>query len=248
MKSIALLREAEEPDTLAIVNVTSDLAVLLRKHQRPDEAEPLYREVLATRQQYLGEPHPLVAQSFNNLAVFLRNERGAMAEAESLSYLAADMYRETLGPDHTEYAIGLNTLGHSLIEADKCEEAVPVFMEAADVYERAVPNHWAGPALPVQRQPLPDRPGPPRRGRAAPACAPTRTCARPSATSPATRSEPARAWRRSTTSRARPSASPRWTDKIGTEATGWMGERQPTALREPLMPRFQALGHEMREA
>ena len=39
-----------------------------------DEAKPLYKESLAIRKKVLGEEHPDVAQSLNNLAQLLQDQ------------------------------------------------------------------------------------------------------------------------------------------------------------------------------
>ena len=57
------------PSTLAYLN---NLAVLLKKQGRLEEAEEYYRLSLEGRKQALGEAHPVTKQSMNNLAMLLK--------------------------------------------------------------------------------------------------------------------------------------------------------------------------------
>jgi tetratricopeptide (TPR) repeat protein len=56
----------EHPDVATSFN---NLAVLYYAQGRYSEAEPLYQQALALRQNLLGDEHPDVATSFNNLAL-----------------------------------------------------------------------------------------------------------------------------------------------------------------------------------
>jgi len=59
------------------------LAQLLQNTNRPKEAEPLMRRVLAIFRKSLGEDHPNVATALNNLARLLQ-ATNRLAEAEPL--------------------------------------------------------------------------------------------------------------------------------------------------------------------
>ncbi|MGK7958550.1 MAG: tetratricopeptide repeat protein [Crocosphaera sp.] len=73
------------------------------------EAEPWYKQCLNILQERLGEEHPYVAQSLNNLAV-LYNEQGRYSEAESLNLQALKLRKNLLGEDHPDVAQSLNNL------------------------------------------------------------------------------------------------------------------------------------------
>ncbi|MEH2367891.1 tetratricopeptide repeat protein, partial [Nostoc sp.] len=62
-------------------------------------AEPLYIQALALRRKLLGEEHPDVASSLNNLAL-LYDSQGRYSEAEPLYIQALDIFEQRLGVDH----------------------------------------------------------------------------------------------------------------------------------------------------
>ncbi|MFO0141735.1 MAG: tetratricopeptide repeat protein, partial [Aphanizomenon sp.] len=62
-------------------------------------AEPLYQQALALRQKLLGDDHPDVAQSLNNLAG-LYHSQGKYNEAEPLYEQALNICEQRLGVDH----------------------------------------------------------------------------------------------------------------------------------------------------
>ncbi|MBD2675739.1 tetratricopeptide repeat protein, partial [Aphanizomenon flos-aquae FACHB-1416] len=63
------------------------------------EAEPLYQQALALRQKLLGDDHPDVATSLNNLAL-LYYSQGKYKEAEPLYQQALNILEQRLGVDH----------------------------------------------------------------------------------------------------------------------------------------------------
>merc|ERR1711865_5489 len=67
-------------NTLTSMN---NLAFLLQKRGRLDEAEPLFRMALKGRRETLGNRHPHTLSSIRNLAVFLEG-RGRLDEAPQL--------------------------------------------------------------------------------------------------------------------------------------------------------------------
>jgi tetratricopeptide (TPR) repeat protein len=66
---------------------------------RYPEAEPLYLEALDLRKQLLGDNHPDVAQSLNNLA-YLYQSQGRYPEAEPLYLQALAIAEQALGENH----------------------------------------------------------------------------------------------------------------------------------------------------
>jgi tetratricopeptide (TPR) repeat protein len=63
------------------------------------EAEPLYLQALELRKQLLGENHPDVATSLNNLAK-LYESQGKYEEAEPLYLQALAIAEQALGENH----------------------------------------------------------------------------------------------------------------------------------------------------
>ncbi|MEM7165686.1 MAG: serine/threonine-protein kinase [Planctomycetota bacterium] len=98
------------------------LASLFQNTGRYEEAETLYRDVLATRTKVLGERHPLVAVSLNNLAVLLRL-RGDYDGGEALYRQALAIYETRLGEDHPKTAIALSNLALLLSRKKQLDES-----------------------------------------------------------------------------------------------------------------------------
>ncbi|WP_375506187.1 tetratricopeptide repeat protein, partial [uncultured Nostoc sp.] len=78
---------------------------------RYNEAEPLYIQALALRHKLLGEEHPDVAQSLNNLAG-LYNSQGRYSQAEPLYMQALDIFERRLGTNHPDTITVRNNLAH----------------------------------------------------------------------------------------------------------------------------------------
>jgi tetratricopeptide (TPR) repeat protein len=73
--------------------------VLYDSQGRYEEAEPLYQQALALMQELLGDRHPYVAQSLNNLAA-LRYNQNRYDEAEALFLQALEICESVLGSNH----------------------------------------------------------------------------------------------------------------------------------------------------
>ncbi|MEH2024527.1 tetratricopeptide repeat protein, partial [Nostoc sp.] len=68
---------------------------------RYSEAEPLYQQALALRKRLLGDNHPDVANSLNNLAGLYKSTR-RYSEAEPLYQQALAICEQTLGVGHPD--------------------------------------------------------------------------------------------------------------------------------------------------
>jgi tetratricopeptide (TPR) repeat protein len=87
------------------------LAGLYYSQGKYKEAEPLYQQALALRQKLLGDDHPDVAQSLNNLAG-LYDSQGKYNEAEPLYQQALNIFEQRLGVDHPHTIIVRGNLEH----------------------------------------------------------------------------------------------------------------------------------------
>jgi len=106
-----------------------ELAFLRLAQDRPADAEPLFRQSLATRRRRLGPSDTLIVRSLGNLAITLQDQKQSAA-AESL-------YREVLrrgksqepGPQR-DRADALHNLGKLLQDDHRSQEAEPLLRQA----------------------------------------------------------------------------------------------------------------------
>ncbi len=122
----------EHPSTL---DATSNLAVLLHRQGKLDEADPLYCEALAGRRRALGGAHSDTLGSLNDLAS-LREEQG-LEFAEPLYREALSARRRTLGDAHPDTLATIHNLAGLLWSRGKVGEAEPLMREALGGLRRA---------------------------------------------------------------------------------------------------------------
>jgi CHAT domain-containing protein/Flp pilus assembly protein TadD len=97
------------------------------------EAEPLFQEALTIRQGQLGDSHPSVAISLNNLAGLYRAQ-GRLGEAEPLFQESLLINREQLGNSHLFVATSLNGLANLYRDQGRLGEAELLFQESLTIY------------------------------------------------------------------------------------------------------------------
>ncbi|MGF1980978.1 MAG: tetratricopeptide repeat protein [Nostoc sp. CmiSLP01] len=94
-----------------------------------DKAKPWYEQCLEITKQRLGEEHPDVATSLNNLAA-LYHSQGRYSEAEPLYIQALALCRNLLGEEHTDVADSLNNLAELYHSQGRYSEAEPLYIQA----------------------------------------------------------------------------------------------------------------------
>ena len=105
------------------------------------QAEPWYAACLQTTKQRLGNDHPAVATSLNNLAG-LYESQGRYGEAEPLYEEALALRRKLLGDDHPDVASSLNNLALLYNSQGRYGEAEPLYLQAIDIlHDRLGDNH-----------------------------------------------------------------------------------------------------------
>jgi tetratricopeptide (TPR) repeat protein len=98
-------------------------------------AEPWWRDCLEVARKRLGEEHPDVATSLNNLAGLYRSQ-GKYEEAEPLYRSALEKRKRLLGEEHPDVATSLNNLAGLYRSQGKYEEAEPLYRSALEMYKR----------------------------------------------------------------------------------------------------------------
>jgi len=99
-----------------------------------EKALPLFQQVLGMRKKLLGEEHPDVAKSLNNLAM-LYNKMGMYEKALPLCQKALEIFKQVLGEEHPDVATTLNNLATLYVATEKLEFALDAFSDAGEIYE-----------------------------------------------------------------------------------------------------------------
>ena len=94
----------------------------------------MLNDALTIREKTLGENHPAVAATLNNLAV-LYGKRGKYKDAEPLCKRALEIREKVLGSDHPDVAKQLNNLALLCQNQGKYEEVEKYYQRALDIYE-----------------------------------------------------------------------------------------------------------------
>jgi len=117
------------------------LAGVLRELGQLEEAETLCREALDRSRKLLGNEHPQVNYSFNDLAVLLQRQ-GKLAELE-------DLYRGRLQSTQKKLPVGdeesirtLTEFSRILVAEEKFTAAEPLTREALSLMENSMPEDW----------------------------------------------------------------------------------------------------------
>nr|MDZ8101145.1 tetratricopeptide repeat protein [Nostoc sp. DedSLP01] len=94
-----------------------------------DKAAPWLKQCLEVIKKRLGEEHPSVATSLNNLAELYRSQ-GRYSEAEPLYIQALALRRKLLGEEHPDVAASLNNLAALYESQGRYSEAEPLYIQA----------------------------------------------------------------------------------------------------------------------
>jgi tetratricopeptide (TPR) repeat protein len=93
------------------------------------------------QRKLLGEQHPDIASSLNNLAQVLR-ERARLTEAETMFRDALAMRKKLLRDDHPDVTASLFDLARVLHDQRKLAEAEASIRECLAIRERHSPDDW----------------------------------------------------------------------------------------------------------
>ncbi|KFZ18653.1 hypothetical protein V501_01091 [Pseudogymnoascus sp. VKM F-4519 (FW-2642)] len=144
LQEAVVIRERElranHPDTLTSV---SNLAVVLERRGRYEEAESMNRRALEGKERELGVNHLDTLTSVSNLALVLESQ-GKYEEAESMNRRVLIGYERELVVNHPDTLTSVNNLASVLQSQGKYEEAESMNRRALEGYERELGvNHPA---------------------------------------------------------------------------------------------------------
>ncbi|MEH2108937.1 tetratricopeptide repeat protein [Nostoc sp.] len=100
-----------------------------------DQALPWCKQCLKVTKKLLGEEHPNVAQSLNNLAL-LYHSQGRYDKAEALLQQASILWRRLLGEEHLDVATSFNNLGELYHSQGRYSEAEPLLQQVLSIRRR----------------------------------------------------------------------------------------------------------------
>jgi tetratricopeptide (TPR) repeat protein/DNA-binding XRE family transcriptional regulator len=104
------------------------------------EALALTQEALSIREQVLGQAHPDVASSLNNVG-YIYNELGRHKEALPLYQQAVAIREQTLEPTHPDRTESLNNLAEVHRNLGQYAKALPLYQQALAIREQTLgPN------------------------------------------------------------------------------------------------------------
>ena len=118
-----------------IVGLFFGLGSFYRGQGAYEEAKPWCEKCLSVTRSRLGEEHPDVAASLNNLAL-LYYFQGRYSEAEPLYQEALEMSKRLLGEEHPDVAASLNNLALLYYFQGRYSEAEPLYQEALEMSKR----------------------------------------------------------------------------------------------------------------
>ena len=98
-------------------------------------AEPWCKQCVLVVQTRLGEEHPDVASSYNNLAA-LYDSQGRYSEAEPLYKKALELWQRLLGEEHPDVASSYNNLAGLYDSQGRYSEAEPLYKKALELRQR----------------------------------------------------------------------------------------------------------------
>jgi serine/threonine protein kinase/Flp pilus assembly protein TadD len=100
-----------------------------------DQAESLYKPLLATYRQLFGERHPMVAEDLINLGA-IQQQRARYKEAEAFHRQALDIMQAFYGPNHYKTAQSLTLVARALEYQDRYPEAIDLLQRAIAIQEK----------------------------------------------------------------------------------------------------------------
>ncbi|NEO55845.1 MAG: tetratricopeptide repeat protein [Okeania sp. SIO3B5] len=130
-----------EQEELAEVERLNQQEEQLYQQGRYAEAIPFAEKALAIRKNVLGDDHPNVATSMNNLAL-LYYLQGKYTEAEPLFQQSLAIWKEKLGDNHLDVAKSLNNLALLYESQGRYTEAEPLYQQSLAIRkEKLGDNH-----------------------------------------------------------------------------------------------------------
>ena len=137
--SLRMWSDAGLADSMDVISVEANLAVLARRDGALDDAKRRMLSALDKAERVLGPSHPMVARMGNNLAL-IYDELGQLDQAEALYRKSARQIEERLGADSSRIGNPLNNLGEVLVRKGQTEEALAIFDRVIALWTEKTPS------------------------------------------------------------------------------------------------------------
>jgi len=105
IEALNLSRQLASPDRLLEARLQTDLADILRRARRFEDAAEMYLESAAFIETHIGSRHPLFALSLREAGKILRKLDGRLDDAVEQLEKAIAGFSESVGPSHPQHAL-----------------------------------------------------------------------------------------------------------------------------------------------
>jgi eukaryotic-like serine/threonine-protein kinase len=152
--------EAQSWNSSGMVGVLNNYGFLLRRMERPTEAEAAYRRALDLQRGSGGDLHPQTQTLMLNLARVLQDQ-GRHDEAEAQFRARIDAAQRAWGPESWQAGAAHGELGAHFFDNGRHPEAESIFRKVVAINATALSpehswtanaRHWVGRALAAQRR------------------------------------------------------------------------------------------------
>ncbi|QEG42008.1 tetratricopeptide repeat protein [Roseimaritima ulvae] len=127
-------------DHLVTLYAKTALAQRLFNADLPDQAWPIYVQVLESLKRVLGERHPYVWAVRSDMAMIEAEQSDPLQALTTLREIAADE-RDLLGPNHRESILSQTNVAIVLAALNRHDEAIELYRQGLDAAAEALGTH-----------------------------------------------------------------------------------------------------------
>ena len=134
---LAVAIEEYGPDHPDVGGSYNNIALVLQKQGKLEEAVEMNKKALAIRTKALGKEHLFVGAAYNNIAVVLKKQ-GKLAEALEMFKKALAIKIKALGEEHPDVGMTYNNIAVVLKDEGRLEEAMEMHLKALAIRIKAL--------------------------------------------------------------------------------------------------------------
>ena len=137
---VTILAPQKHSLNLELASLLHKTATYLCERAQYQQAEQLFQQAIAIREEVLGTRHPDTAASLNDLAIVYYSQ-SKYGLAEQMFEQALTIREQVLGPLHLDTAASLNSLALLYHSQGKYEQASPLLKRALAIRKQALDPH-----------------------------------------------------------------------------------------------------------